>query len=63
LDLFFKNMLIEEKRIGKQAFDISKNNMNEKNLEDYQIEKPILIVGRDYENRLLLKTLLELWNY
>lgn len=30
---------------------------------NYQIEQLILIIGRDFETRLLLKTLLELWKY
>ena len=63
LDFFLTEMMIKEKHIGRKAFDLSKLDTNEKNFEDYQIEKPILIVGRDYETRLLLKTLLELWNY
>ena len=60
---FLMKMMIKEKRIGSEAFDTSKLDTNKKNFESRQIEKPILIVGPDCETRLLLKTLLELWNY
>lgn len=56
-------MMFKEKRFSGKTFDMANIGVNEITDNNYQIEKPILIVGRDYENRLLLKTLLELWKY
>ncbi len=44
-------------------FDISNRNMKDKNFAEQSVGKTILIVGNNYESLLLLKTLLELWNY
>ena len=47
----------------RKVFEMTNLNLSEKSDAVYKIEKPILIVGRHYETRVLLKTLLELWKF